>query len=163
MRQAEPGNGAVSTAERTRIEKRAIEQHAVINEAYDYPKKVSFSRGMRVELDGCVMLFISGTASVDERGESAHPGDFKAQAWRMFNNIKALIESEGADWHDVVRTTCYLTDFRHYDEFNEVRNAFYEQEGLDPLPASTCVEARLCRPDLLVETEAVVVIPRDRA
>ena len=45
----------------------------------------------------------------------------------MFNNIKALIESEGADWHDVVRTTCYLTDFRYYDEFNEVRNAFYEQ------------------------------------
>ncbi len=163
MRQADLGNCAVSPATRTRIEKRPIEQPAVLNEAYDYRRKVSFSRGMRVELDGCVMLFISGTASVDERGESVHPGDVKAQAWRMFKNIKGLIESEGADWHDVVRTTCYLADFRHYDEFNEVRNAFYEQEGLDPLPASTCVEARLCRPELLVETEAIVVIPRDRS
>jgi enamine deaminase RidA (YjgF/YER057c/UK114 family) len=140
-----------------------IENHAVINEAYDYKKKVSFSRGMRVELDNCVMLFISGTASVGEEGESLYPGDVRAQSWRMFNNIKGLLESEGADWQDVVRTTCYLADFRHYDEFNEVRSAFYEKEGLDPLPASTCIEARICRPDLLVEAEAIAIIPISRA
>lgn len=108
------------------------------------------------------MLFISGTASVGESGESLYPGDVRAQTWRMFNNIKGLLESECADWHDVVRTTCYLADFRTYDEFNEVRNAFYEQENLDPLPASTCVEARICRPELLVEVEAIAIIPRDR-
>jgi len=146
-----------------RIQKSPIENKAVLNEAYDYPKKVSFVRGMRVELDNCVMLFISGTASVDEHGESVHPGDVKAQAWRMFRNIQGLLESEGADWHDVVRTTCYLADFRDYDAFNEVRNAFYEQQQLDPLPASTCIEARICRPELLVETEVIAMIPKGRA
>ncbi|MCB9853082.1 MAG: RidA family protein [Phycisphaerales bacterium] len=146
-----------------RIQKTPIENKAVLNEAYDYPKKVSFVRGMRVELDNCVLLFISGTASVDENGHSVHIGDFRAQAWRMFNNIRGLLESEGADWHDVVRTTCYLADFRDYDTFNEVRNAFYEDQHLDPLPASTCIEARICRPELLVETEAIAMIPRDRA
>ena len=40
--------------------------------------------------------------------------------------------------------------------------AFYEEEGLDPLPASTCIEARICRPDLLVETEAIAIIPTGR-
>jgi enamine deaminase RidA (YjgF/YER057c/UK114 family) len=155
-------NVATAEEERPRISKRAIQNRAVLNEAYDYPKRVPFTRGMRVELDNCVMLFISGTASVDERGESVHEGDLKAQARRMFANIKGLLESEGADWHDVVRTTCYLADFRHYDEFNEVRSAYYEQEGLDPLPASTCVEARICRPELLVETEAIAIIPRNR-
>jgi enamine deaminase RidA (YjgF/YER057c/UK114 family) len=148
---------------KTRIKKTPIESHAVLNEAYEYDKKVSFSRGMRVELDNCVMLFISGTASVNEEGQSIHPGDVKAQTRRTFTNIKALLESEGADWHDVIRTTCYLADFRTYDEFNEVRNAFYEAEGLDPLPASTCVEARICRPELLVEVEAIAMIPKDRA
>jgi enamine deaminase RidA (YjgF/YER057c/UK114 family) len=73
-----------------------------------------------------------------------------------------LLAAENADWHDVVRTTCYLADFRNYDGFNEVRNAFYETEGLDPLPASTCVEARICRPELMVEIEAIAMIPKDR-
>jgi 2-iminobutanoate/2-iminopropanoate deaminase len=147
--------------EHTRIRKTPIENKTVLNEAYDYSKKVSFVRGMRVELDNCVMLFISGTASVNEKGESIHQGDVKAQARRTFTNIKALLESESADWHDVVRTTCYLADFRDYDAFNEVRNAFYEEQQLDPLPASTCIEARICRPELLVEIEAIAMIPKD--
>ena len=147
-------------ASKNRIPKTAIENKTVLNEAYDYPSKVAFSRGMRVELDGCVMLFISGTASVDERGESIHPGDIKAQTRRTFENIAALLESEGADWHDIVRTTCYLADFRHYDEFNESRNVFFEEQKLDPLPASTCIEARICRPELLVEIEAIAMIRR---
>jgi enamine deaminase RidA (YjgF/YER057c/UK114 family) len=147
---------------KTRIRKRPIENHAVLNEAYDYPKKASFVRGMRVDLKDCTMLFISGTASVNEDGESIHPGDFRAQTLRAFENIAALLESEGADWHDIVRTTCYLADFRNYDEFNEVRNAFYAAQGLDPLPASTCIEARICRPELLVEIEAIAMIANER-
>jgi len=150
-------------AQRTRIKKSPIENKNVLCEAYDYPEKVSFSRGMRVELDNCVMLFISGTASVNEAGRSIHPGDIQAQTWRTFENIAALLESEGADWNDIVRTTCYLADFRHYDEFNEVRNRFYEEHDLEPLPASTCIEARICRPELMVEIEAIAIIPRERA
>jgi len=146
-----------------RIKKSAIENKRVLCEAYDYAKKVSFSRGMRVELDNCAMLFISGTSSVTEDGQCAHPGDVKAQTRRTFHNIAGLLESEGADWHDVVRTTCYLADFRYYDDFNEVRNEFCAELGLDPLPASTCVEARLCRPELLVEIEGIAIIPKQRS
>ena len=149
-------------ATKTRVKKTPIENKAVLNEAYDYPNKVSFVRGMRVELDNCVMLFISGTASVNEAGESVHPGDVKAQTRRTFSNIVGLLESEGADFHDVVRTTCYLADFRDYDAFNEVRNAFYVEQRLDPMPASTCIEARICRQELLVEIEAIAMIPKDR-
>jgi len=149
--------------EKRRIKKTPIESKNVLCEAYDYKKKVSFSRGMRVELDNCVMLFISGTASVTEKGEYTHRGDIKAQTRRTFYNITNLLESEGADWHDVGRTTCYLADFRYYDEFNEARNAFYEEQKLDPLPASTCIEARICWPVLLVEIEAIEMIPKDRA
>ncbi len=152
----------MTVAQRTRIKKSPIENKGVLNEAYDYPKQVAFVRGMRVELDNCVMLFISGTASVNEEGKSIHPGDVKAQTRRTFNNIAGLLESEGADWHDIVRTTCYLADFRDYDAFNDVRNTFYEEQKLDPLPASTCIEARICRPELLVEVEAIAMIPKDR-
>ncbi|MCP4593935.1 MAG: RidA family protein [bacterium] len=150
-------------AEKTRIPKTPIENKTVLNEAYDYPKKVSFSRGMRVDLDNCVMLFISGTASVNEAGDSIHPGDVTAQTRRALTNIAGLLEAEGADWHDIVRTTCYLADFRDYDPFNEARNAYFTEQELVPLPASTCIEARICRPELLVEIEAIAIIPKARA
>jgi enamine deaminase RidA (YjgF/YER057c/UK114 family) len=87
-----------------------------------------------------------------------HAGDFAAQTWRTYRNITALLESEGATWKDVVRTTCYLRDIeRDYAEFNAIRTQFFKEQGLDPLPASTGIQAILCRPDLLVEMEAMVI------
>jgi 2-iminobutanoate/2-iminopropanoate deaminase len=140
------------------VKKRATSAPEVLSEAYNYPRPSSFSRGMRVDLNGLVILFISGTASVDESGNSVHVGDFRAQTRRTFRNVTALLEAEGATWKDVVRTTCYLRDIdRDYKEFNEERTAFYREQGLDPLPTSTGIQAKLCRPELLVEIEAIAM------
>ncbi len=73
-------------------------------------------------------------------------------------NITALLASEGCTWHDIVRTSCYLRDIdRDYEAFNEERTAFFKEQGLDPLPASTGIQAKLCRPELLVEIEAIAM------
>jgi len=146
------------------IKKKAITEHGVLCEAYDYDQPVPFSRGMRVDMAGATFLFISGTASVNDEGKSIHVGDFDAQTWRTFNNIKALLETEGATWKDVIRTTCYLRDIeRDYEAFNRIRKEFYDGEGLDPYPASTGIQAILCRPELLIEIEAIAVLPPDRS
>jgi enamine deaminase RidA (YjgF/YER057c/UK114 family) len=140
------------------IQKRPVTNHGVLNEAYAYARPSSFSRGMRIDLNGLVILLISGTASIDEYGKTVHVGDFRAQLRRTFANITGLLKSEGATWHDIVRTTCYLRDIeRDYEAFNEERTAFYKEQGLDPLPASTGFQAILCRPDLLVEIEAIAM------
>jgi 2-iminobutanoate/2-iminopropanoate deaminase len=141
------------------VGKSAITNLGVLNEAYDYAS--SFSRGMRIDLDGLAILLISGTASIDESGQTVHVGDLRGQTRRTFHNIAGLLESQGATWKDVVRTTCYLRDIeRDYAAFNEERTAFYEGQGLDPLPASTGIQAILCRPDLLVEIEAIALFRR---
>jgi 2-iminobutanoate/2-iminopropanoate deaminase len=141
------------------ITKRAITNLGVLNEAYDYGS--AFSRGMRIELGKFVILMISGTASIDDQGRTVHVGDLRAQVRRTFDNITALLASEGATWKDIVRTTCYLRDIeRDYQAFNEERAAFYREEGLAPLPASTGIQAILCRPDLLVEIEAIAMFQR---
>jgi enamine deaminase RidA (YjgF/YER057c/UK114 family) len=142
----------------TTIEKRAICAPGALNEAYDYERPSSFSRGLRLGFGNVAVLLISGTASVGTDGETLFPGDFRAQMRRTFANITALLESEGASWKDVVRTTCYLRDIeRDYAAFNEERTAFYGEQELDPLPASTGIQAILCRPDLLVEIEAIAI------
>ena len=146
------------------IEKRAMTNHGVLNEAYAYAKPSSFSRGMRIDLNGLTILLISGTASIDERGVSVHAGDFRAQMQRTLANITGLLESEGCTWHDIVRTTCYLRDIeRDYEAFNEERTAFFKEQGLDPLPASTGIQAILCRPELLIEIEAIAMFRTDKA
>jgi 2-iminobutanoate/2-iminopropanoate deaminase len=144
------------------IGKKAITNYEVLNEAYDYAKPSSFSRGLRLEFGNVVVLLISGTASIDEQGRTLHVGDLRAQCRRTYYNITKLLESEGATWKDIVRTTCYLRDIdRDYDAFNEERTTFYKEQGLDPLPASTGIQAHLCRPELLVEIEAIAVFRKE--
>ncbi|MFA6316491.1 MAG: RidA family protein, partial [Elusimicrobiota bacterium] len=87
--------------------------------------------------------------------------DFRAQCLRTYSNLTALLHAAGASWRDVVRTTCYLKDIkRHYAAFNEIRTAFLAAARVDTLPASTGIQAELCRPELLVEIEAMAVVPR---
>jgi enamine deaminase RidA (YjgF/YER057c/UK114 family) len=147
-------------AGRVMVPRRAIKAPEVLNEAPQYGS--AFPRGLRLDLPGGVtQLLISGTASVGENGETLYEGDFRAQVWRTFHNITRLLESEGATWFDIVRTTCYLRDIeRDYRDFNSVRNEFYAALGLDPFPASTAIQARICRSDLLVEIEAIAIMVR---
>lgn len=146
------------SAEKEAVTKKAIVAAQVLNEAYDYPKPSSFSRGLRLDIKGVTILMISGTASIDENGLTVHEGDFRAQTLRTYQNITALLAAEGATWKDVVRTTCYLRDIeRDYAAFNEIRTQFFKEQGLNPLPASTGIQAILCRPDLLVEMEAMAI------
>lgn len=145
----------------THIEKKKMTNLNVLNEAFDYAKPSSFSRGLRLEFGNIVVLLISGTASIDDEGVTVHAGDFRAQLARTYHNITGLLEAEGANWHDIVRTTCYLRDIdRDYAAFNEERTAFFDKLGLDPLPASTGIQAILCRPDLLIEIEAIAVFKK---
>jgi 2-iminobutanoate/2-iminopropanoate deaminase len=144
------------------MKKKPIRAPEALNEAFQYALPSSFSRGLRLDFGAVTVLVISGTASVGPDGETLHVGDFRAQTRRTFSNIERLLAAEGATWKDVVRTTCYLRDIeRDYAAFNEERTAFYKEQGLDPLPASTGIEARLCRPDLLVEIEATAVVCRE--
>jgi len=140
------------------VRKRIITAPQVLNEASEYGS--AFPRGLRVEFpNGITHLLISGTASVGAEGQTLYPGDFRAQCWRTYRNLTELLTSEGATWHDVVRTTCYLRDIeRDYADFNAVRNEFFHALGLDPFPASTGIQARICRSDLLVEIELLAYL-----
>ena len=144
--------------DRPPVIKHAVHAPQVLNEAYNYQRPSSFSRALRLDFGDYKILLISGTASVNEEGKAEHIGDFRAQLWRTYRNITNLLEAEAMSWHDVVRTTNYLRDIeRDYAEFNKIRTTFFRWQNLDPLPASTGIQARLCWETLLVEIEAYAV------
>ena len=79
---------------------------ATLNEAPAYGS--SFSRGMKLCLPEKTVLFISGTASVDESGATAHVGDSRRQIERMLLNVEKLLAPHGAGFDDVVQVISYL-------------------------------------------------------
>jgi 2-iminobutanoate/2-iminopropanoate deaminase len=86
-----------------------------------------------------------------------HKGDFAGQARQALANLKAMVEAAGGTINDIIKVNTYLTDLRYREELARVRAEFFP-EG--KLPASTLVGvAALADPDMLVEIEAVAVLP----
>jgi enamine deaminase RidA (YjgF/YER057c/UK114 family) len=133
---------------------RAAMSAPTLNEAPLYGS--DFARGMRVTETNKVALHVSGTASIDEDGMTAHPGDFAAQVDRMLVNIAALLEGQGATFRDVVSAVTYLK--RPTDA--ERLRAKLREAGYEGFP-NALVVAPICRPELLCEAEALAVLPRD--
>lgn len=65
---------------------------------------------MRIDLNGLTILLISGTASIDEDGQSVHIGDFRAWMRRTIATITGLLTTEGCTWHDTEAIAMFRTD-----------------------------------------------------
>ena len=132
---------------------RTVMTSPTLNEAPQYG--ADFVRGMRVEEANKVALLVSGTASIDEHGRTAHVGDFDAQADRMFVNIAALLQRQGATFGDVVSAITYL---KHPADAARLRKKIHDA-GFEGFPHAL-VAAPICRADLLCETEVLAVLKR---
>lgn len=127
-----------------------------LNEAWTYGS--DFSRGLTSRDDNKIALFISGTASIDEAGRTAHVGDFDAQADRMLVNIAALLDRQEASFRDVVSAVAYV---KRPDDAPRLR-AIFRDRGFEGFPCNV-VAAAICRPELLCETEALAIRPHSGA
>ncbi len=124
-----------------------------LNEADEYGS--AFSRGMKVVLPEKTVLYISGTASVDEKGDTVHLDDVQKQVERMLVNVRELLRPHNSSFGDVVQVITYLK----YADYLPIFLDIWKRWGLSGLP-NTFVEAGVCRPDLLCELEAIAIIPK---
>jgi enamine deaminase RidA (YjgF/YER057c/UK114 family) len=130
----------------------AVMSTPLLNEAWSYG--ADFSRGLRVVEANKITLHISGTASVDEAGRSAHGGHFVEQADRMLANIASLLAQHGASPAQIVSAVTYM---KHPGDAPALR-AQLRAHGFEGFPHAV-VHAPLCRPELLCETEAMAILP----
>lgn len=102
-------------------------------------------------------LYISGQVALDSSGNLIGPKDLRAQAQQVFTNLKAALEAVGADFNCVVKLTYFLLDISQIQIVREVRDEYVNTQ--QP-PASSAVEVRrLFRDELLIEVEAIAVVP----
>ena len=73
-----------------------------------------YSHGVKVQINGATLLFISGIVAFDSQGNVVGKGDIKAQTLQVLENLKAVLESEGATFNDIVKITNYYMNFSFY-------------------------------------------------
>ncbi len=120
-----------------------------LNPTHDYG--VRFERGTAIHLEGRIMSFISGTASIDNKGDVVHVGDIEAQCLRMWENVNALLAEVGASMEDSMQMIVYLRDMADYAKIT----AMFEQRF--PRIPKVIVHAPVCRPTWLIEMECITL------
>ncbi len=116
---------------------------------------VTFERGTRIAYADRSHHFISGTASIDRKGQVLHLGNVMRQLDRALDNVNALLMSGDASLEDMKYLIVYLRDPTDYQKISQ-----YLSRQIPNIPA-LIVEGAVCRPEWLVEVEGVAVAPNE--
>ena len=120
-----------------------------LNPTHEYG--VTFERGTSVDYGDRRHIFISGTASINNRGEIEHPMDVEKQTGRTLENVQALLADAGAVMDDVACMVVYLRDTADFALINR-----YLELNYPTVPRLTLL-APVCRPGWLVEIECIAI------
>lgn len=118
-----------------------------LSPTHDYG--VAFERGVRVAQPDKYEYFISGTASIDHRGEVVNVGHVEKQTERLLENISALLADGGATMQDVKYFIIYLRDLADAPVVERYMSEAY------PTVPRIITHAKVCRPAWLVEMECI--------
>ena len=131
------------------VEKKYLYAPTHLNKTYEYG--VTFERGTTLKMTERHTTLISGTASINNKGEVVHTGDVVAQTHRMWENVEALLNEAEMSMDDVMHMVVYLRDPADY----EVVNRLYDERFPD-VPRVISL-APVCRPGWLIEMEVMAV------
>ena len=120
-----------------------------LNPTYEYG--VSFERGTYIDYGDRRHVFISGTASINNRGEIMYPGDIRRQTERMWENVETLLAEAECTYEHVGHLIVYLRDIA---DFSVVEDMF--EERFPNIP-KVYLQAPVCRPGWLIEMECMAV------
>ena len=113
---------------------------------------VTFERGTAISYGDRTQILLSGTASIDDRGNIVYPGDVRRQLDRTIENMEALLQHGGASLQDLAAMTVYVRDAADMDSARRWMHAAFG----DVPTIVTC--APVCRPGWLIEVEGIAVM-----
>lgn len=99
------------------------------------------------------LIFTAGQIPLDPASGQLVTGSFAAQAHRVLDNVKAVLEAAGSDMDHVVKVTCYLTDLTDFAELNGIYGTFFGE----PHPARSAVQVAALPRGAKLEIETIAV------
>lgn len=101
-------------------------------------------------------IFTAGMTARDPEGNVVGVGDMGAQVKQCFENVGDVLRAAGAGFEDLVKVTIYVTDIAAFVITRDIREIYMRAR-----PASTAIEvSRLIHPDMMVEIEAIALLPQ---
>lgn len=120
-----------------------------LNATMDYG--VAFERATAIDLPGRRHIFVSGTASINNRGEVEYVGNVLLQAERMIRNVEALLAEVGCSLADAMHFLIYLRDGSDAPAVDKLFDVRF------PDIPRVILLAPVCRPQWLIEMECMAV------
>ena len=99
------------------------------------------------------MLFISGQIPMDPITGTCVGDTIRPQAEQVMKNIQAILDAAGSSFHQVIKTTCFLSDMSDFDVFNEVYASYFSSK-----PARSCVAVVKLPKGVLCEVEVIAEV-----
>ena len=112
---------------------------------------VTFERGTLLKFGDRNHAIISGTASINNKGEVMHQGDIEMQTRRMWENVETLLAEAGMTMDNTMQLIVYLRDG---SDFEKVSRMFSEKYPNIP---TVFTLAPVCRPSWLIEMECMAI------
>lgn len=100
------------------------------------------------------LLFLSGQIPLDPATMEVVPGCIACQVEQVMKNTKNILESQGLDFSDVIKTTVFIKDMNDFSRVNDVYAKYFNQNP----PARSCVEVARLPKDVLVEMECIAAL-----
>ncbi len=114
---------------------------------------VTFERGTLLRFGDRNHAIISGTASINNKGEVMYVGDIEKQTHRMWENVEALLAEAGMTMKDTAQIVVYLRDGADYELVSRMFREKY------PDVPTVFTLAPVCRPTWLIEMECIAIQP----
>ena len=99
------------------------------------------------------IAFFSGQIPLSPETGEVVGTTIEEQTQQVMQNIKALLETQGAEFTDVVKTTCFLADMADFAAFNEVYAKYFTGK-----PARSCVAVKALPKGVLCEVETIAAV-----
>ena len=121
---------------------------------WTWQDQFGYSQAWRVD-GASAVIFVAGQGPLSQDGEFVGAGDFEAQAWQTFENLRTVLDEAGASTDAIVKLNVYLTDIALLRDYGRIRAELMP----GPAPAGTAVQVvALAIPGMMLEVEAIAVV-----
>lgn len=102
------------------------------------------------------IMFASGQIPLDPKTGEVVGTTIEEQTEQVMKNVGAILKAAGADFTDVIKTTCFLADMKDFAAFNQIYGAYFTGK-----PARSCVAVKDLPKGVLCEVETITAVKEE--
>ncbi len=96
-------------------------------------------------------LYTSGQIALDPKSGKFLSGEIKEETEQTLRNISAILQADGLELENVIKTTVYLSDLNDFVQMNQIYEKYFSKNK----PARACVQVAALPKGAKIEIDAI--------